>query len=119
MTSHVRTTMEQARISFFQSTGTAYVQASIQNACGWSNWSAPIPIQVNAGYFMIAPNPATNAITIAAKEKEKAKQIGDISEIKIYDNIGNLKKQSKYALGTNQVEINVTDLKPGIYYIEI
>ena len=101
---------------FFQSTGTAYVQARIQNACGWSNWSNPVPIQVNVGYFyIIAPNPATTTATIMQKDNSNA----DITEIKVFDNIGNLKKKSKYAAGTKQTQINVSGLKTGIYFIEI
>lgn len=101
---------------FFQSTGTAYVQARVENACGWSGWSGPVPIQVSSGYFyMIAPNPATSTATIMQKDNSNA----DITEIKVFDNTGNLKKRSKYAAGTKQAQINVSDLKTGIYFIEI
>ncbi|MFT3950039.1 MAG: M4 family metallopeptidase [Agriterribacter sp.] len=101
---------------FFQTTGTAYVQAKIQNACGWSNWSNPVPIQVGSGFsYMIAPNPATSIVTIAQKDNSNI----DITEIKVFDNLGNLRKKSKYGAGTKQAQINVSDLQTGLYFIEI
>ncbi|MBS1574998.1 MAG: T9SS type A sorting domain-containing protein [Bacteroidetes bacterium] len=99
---------------FFQSTGTAYVKAQIQNACGWSGWSAAVPIQVGSG-FMISPNPAINTVTVTEKEITQ----DGITEAKIFDNSGYLKKQSKYTAATRQIQINVADLQTGIYYIEI
>jgi hypothetical protein len=101
---------------FFQSTGTAYVQARVQNSCGWSNWSAAVPIQVTSG-FLISPNPATDVITIQEKQSSTAKD--GITAVKIFDNAGNLKKQMKCTSGAKQVKINVADLKPGMYYVEI
>lgn len=101
---------------FFQATGTAYVQAKVQNACGWSDWSMAVPIQVNSGYyFMVSPNPATTTITINQRGEAK----DDISEIKIFDNSGNLKQQSKYGGGTKQAQLNISDLRSGVYFIEI
>ncbi len=108
---------ETSKNIFFQSTGTAYVQARIQNTCGWSGWSAPVPIQVNSNFFIIAPNPAANAITITAKENTNQKD--RIREIRVYDNTGYLKKQTKYSPGTRQARVNVADLKTGIYVLEI
>lgn len=101
---------------FFQSTGTALVNVKVQNACGWSDWSMAVPIQVNSGYyFMVSPNPATTTITINQRGETK----DDISEIKIFDNIGNLKKQSKYGGGTKQAQLNISNLRSGVYFIEI
>ena len=101
---------------FFQTTGTAYVQARIQNACGWSNWSAAVPIQVGSGFsYMVTPNPATSMATITQKGNSNA----DITEVKVFDNIGNLRKKSKYGTGTKQAQINISDLKTGVYFIEI
>jgi hypothetical protein len=107
---------ETSKNIFFQESGTAYIQARVQNSCGWSDWSAAIPIQVNQGYFyLVAPNPASSTLII--KNKDNATY--QIKEVKIFDNIGNLKKQSKYDIGTFQVQLNVSDLRTGHYFIEI
>lgn len=101
---------------FFQSTGTAYVQAHLQNGCGWSDWSAGVPITVNSGYhFMISPNPTSGQVAVTQKDKATA----EIAEIKIFDNTGNLKQQAKYTRGTKQAQLNTFGLKSGIYFIEI
>lgn len=42
-----------------------------------------------------------------------------ITGIKIFDNLGNLKKQSRYGTGTEQVQINISGLTTGVYFIEI
>lgn len=101
---------------FFQEAGTAYVQARIQNSCGWSDWSAPVPIEVSSGYFyMLAPNPTTNSVTVKAKNNS----LKEITEIKIFDNTGYLKKQHKYVKGVQETQINISDFKNGLYFIEI
>ncbi|MFT3950212.1 MAG: T9SS type A sorting domain-containing protein [Agriterribacter sp.] len=92
------------------------MQAKVQNACGWSDWSAAVPIQVNFGYyFVVSPNPANTTISV----NPKGETTDDISEIRIYDNVGNLKKQSKYGGGTKQAQLNISSLKSGVYFIEV
>lgn len=101
---------------FFQSTGTAYVQARILNSCGWSGWSAGVPIQVSSGYyFLVSPNPATTTLTVQQKNNKNE----DINVIRIYDDFGNLKKQTKFGQNTKQAQLYISDLKAGIYFIEI
>ena len=39
--------------------------------------------------------------------------------MKIFDDLGNLKKYVKYTSGTKEALINTTDLNTGIYIIEI
>ena len=42
-----------------------------------------------------------------------------ITEIKLFDNTGTLKKHQKFTGGTRQTSINISGLLPGLYYIEI
>lgn len=101
---------------FIQEPGTAYIQARIQNNCGWSDWSNPVPIEVSAGYmYMMAPNPTTSSVTVKSKNNSKK----EITEIRIFDNTGNLKKQYKYGKGIQEAQINISDFNNGLYFIEI
>lgn len=80
-------------------------------------------------YMMISPNPATNSVRVVLQDKAKqqdntadnlksaAKQSG-ITEIKIYDNLGNLKKVQK-GNNTRQATVSLTGLHSGIYLIEV
>lgn len=112
-----------SKLISFQSTGTAYVQARIQNGCGWSGWSYPVPIEVSGGYyFRVAPNPATSTITI-----EEDPAITDITKkgkstftaIDIYDKSGNAFKKLKYAQGTKRASIDVSLLPADTYVVKV
>ncbi|HEX7902390.1 MAG TPA: kelch repeat-containing protein [Chitinophagaceae bacterium] len=74
--------------------------------------------------YILSPNPTSTTITVTQDQKNKNLKIthqanATITEIRIYDNVGNLKKQLNYGTGTRQVRINVSDLKTGIYYVEV
>lgn len=100
----------------FPSYGTYSVSTRVQNSCGWSGWSQPKVIQVTcSGNYIVSPNPATSTVSIMQKNESKV----DITEIRIFDNMGNLKKQSKYGHGSKQAQLNISNLKDGIYFIEI
>jgi bacillolysin len=80
--------------------------------------------------FTVSPNPATNSINVIVPDIPSPCDIvtsGDskttalqrsITEIKIYDNIGNLRKTQKENK-TKQATINLTGLKSGVYIVEI
>lgn len=88
----------------------------LQNSCGWSDWKyLTIPPCNGSFSFSVYPNPATNTITVQQKEKTDA----TINEISIFDNLGKLKKQSKYSVSAKQAQMNIADLMTGIYFIEI
>lgn len=43
----------------------------------------------------------------------------DIQSIKLFDNLGRLRKSFQFANGTKQAQLDVHDLTPGIYYVEV
>lgn len=101
---------------FFDVTGTAYVQAKVQNNCGWSDWSAAVPIEVTEGYYLytIYPNPLTSLTTISAKNGS-----GNIVRVKVYDKNASIKKEFKYPIPNKSAKIDLSELKDGIYILEI
>ncbi|MBL7723056.1 MAG: T9SS type A sorting domain-containing protein [Chitinophagaceae bacterium] len=72
----------------------------------------PLTPQFN---FTLFPNPAS--VTIRAVFEIKGKIGPDIYSVSIFDQMSNrLLKREKYQLGT---DLDISGLKPGIYYIEI
>jgi bacillolysin len=63
--------------------------------------------------FKIYPNPATSSVVIVAGE------LDNIRQIKIYDAAGAFKRANIYSNSTKEVQLNVSDLEPGIYLLEI
>jgi hypothetical protein len=96
------------------------ISVAAVNSCGTS-----LPLHRNAyvpcdNYFMVSPNPATTTINISTDESKtlKALSVKTIDEIRIYDNLGNLKKYQTF----NKVKtasLNISSLPPGTYFIEI
>lgn len=73
------------------------------------------------GYrFSVSPNPASDVIkVISQKNHEKpAENLPIITQISIYDNTGNRRKQQLHNW-TSEASISLTGLQPGIYFIEI
>lgn len=113
-----------------------YVGISVQpeNTCGLGNsFSLALQIcddglrmqQQQSNLFKISPNPATNVITIQYdvttlnQKTKKQANATSITEVKILDNLSNLRKLIKYGTGTRIAQINVADLKTGLYFVEI
>lgn len=103
------------------------IRVRIGNSCGWSDWKyITIPVCAVGQFFRVAPNPATDIVTIQplADNASKATVAGNtvipsIRMIKLYDNTGNLKKQWSFGAGKRQAQINVSGLRTGIYTVEI
>jgi hypothetical protein len=56
---------------------------------------------------------------VSVNSTAKGSETASFAQIQIYDGTGNLKKQIKYRSGTRQAQIDITDLRPGYYYVEI
>lgn len=105
------------------------LKVTATNACGSINnvyffntgGVCPVMAQSTGGgaNYLLAPNPAGNNVTISVNSAAKNSEAVSFAQIQVYDGIGNLKKQLKYGSGTRHAQINITDLKPGYYYVEI
>jgi hypothetical protein len=75
------------------------------------------------------PNPATDQVTIELKETPDVKppiksinykaKLSEITQIKIIDKLGMIRKISKFGKGNKQITMNISDLINGLYYFEI
>lgn len=112
---------------------TAVFRVTATNACGSKSVDFGFKA-INCGgckMYVISPNPANSGelnvvvpnIPPPCKSANtttiEKNNLGSITEIKLYDNLGNLKIEHKYAASSKQVHLNTSALKPGIYFIEI
>ena len=79
-------------------------------------------MQANCGgyYYTVGPNPSSSTVTVSAQETTATGERIDknISELNIYDKLGNLKKRQKFNR-LKRATIDVSDLKQDIYILEI
>ena len=90
------------------------------NGCGTSPRShsnAYIPCDY---YFAVSPNPATSIVTISSVENNsfQSSSVKTFTEIKLYDNNGNLKKYQTFK-NVKTASLTVSELQSGTYFIEI
>lgn len=117
---------------------TAVFKAEAGNGCGTFSYNFGFKsINCSSGggggcyQYMVSPNPASNSIKVivpnipppcdlsASSGSENSKSLQrTITEIKIYDNSGNLKKIQKENK-TKQAKVNLNGLTTGVYIIEI
>jgi hypothetical protein len=92
------------------------------NSCGTSTRVfRTVNVSCNGpGGFLVAPNPATNQVTVssAADVKNDSKAIRTFDLVNIYDFQGNLVKKQNF-LKVSQGTIDLTGLKDGVYFFEI
>ncbi len=103
------------------------LQFEATNACGsvsqiysFSTGSCPVARAASVGEtkYQLSPNPAQNTVTISINRDWEDKTLS-ITQIRIYDGAAKLKKQMQYAKGARQAQVNISDLRPGYYYVEI
>ncbi len=97
--------------------GYGTVFATVTNACGTSQNN--LYVKVTGGHwYSIYPNPASDVITITIDKDQAPKDINTNKiRIRLYDNMKILKKQT--VLTDYQATINVSDMKDGIYILQI
>lgn len=99
--------------------------------CGTAiNNNYSVSILAIHSFMAVSPNPATNSLNISVADNSVKNNVVNsgslksaavprsITEIRIYDNLGNLKK-IKRENKTKQATVNLTGLKAGVYNIEI
>lgn len=73
--------------------------------------------------FSISPNPATNNVTVEPiapmMASRKSQATHPISQINLYDQQGNLKRQQKFTGNSTREQVNISGLNPGMYFVEI
>jgi hypothetical protein len=96
------------------SDGTIYVRRV--NECGNSAYySVNVSFDPWCGnFYTISPNPATDNITIDGQKQKK-----NIKEVQIIDKTGQVKKLVKFGNNVQRVNVNVSGLASGVYYIKI
>lgn len=96
------------------------------NSCGTYDFDVLFVAQWQyGGYFRISPNPTKDNLTISVDEaKLLANRIAkssdqDIKEIVILDKTGMVQAKQTYSKGTRQINMNISNLKTGIYIVRI
>ncbi|MBD0332885.1 MAG: T9SS type A sorting domain-containing protein, partial [Chitinophagaceae bacterium] len=110
-------------ITFYIGSGSTSgsVTVRVANACDLGGSPAVKNVSVSGcGFYVLAPNPATSEVTVTSTETTtmNSSTDGSITEINIYDQQGNLKKQKKYDKVKKAV-VDLSGLSTGIYIIEI
>ncbi len=98
------------------------VGVRVANACDAGGSPAIQYVQVyDCGYYYsMSPNPATSTVTVSSKETNTKDNVKHetITEVNIYDQQGNLKKHQKFEK-VNRATLNISDLRTGVYFLEI
>ncbi|MBS1758836.1 MAG: hypothetical protein JST23_01835 [Bacteroidetes bacterium] len=96
-------------------------------AVGGGNYS-PICYGRSAYNVKLFPNPASSNVSITLDNNINSKTGGksiqpiifkEIRQVKIFDKLGNLKKAVNFGKGNKTVNLNVSNLLPNVYYLEI
>jgi hypothetical protein len=105
-----------------QSGTSGNVQVAVYNGC---EYYYSLPLYVNSScygyyYYSMSPNPASSTVTVSSKDKNAKGEKVDktITEINIYDKLGNLKIRRKFNK-EKKVDLNISNLSADLYYLEI
>lgn len=113
-------------MAFKSETAQPLYRLTVTNSCGSVSKDYKF-MPVDCGQlFTVSPNPASaNVIISLAEDKNKQTLIksekaneSSFSEVKIFDMQGNLKKHQQFNK-VKQADINISDLKLGLYMIEV
>ena len=104
-------------------TGYGTISASVTNACGTSVDNMPYQV-VSCGEFsgggeellLVSPNPAFGTATVTLKN-EDISNLPPPSVLILYDQLG--KVVLHQAMSETQQTIDLSNLKPGVYFIEV
>lgn len=109
--------------AYFACRATADVYCKVVNTCGTSTSNTITQtgecIRTKEAY-LISPNPASSTMTVSTVDASNGETSNNynISEVKIYDQMGLLKKQAKYG-NVKTAAVNISTLPTGIYMVEI
>lgn len=96
------------------------ISLTATNACGSTRNGVTIYSNCNFRAITATPNPATDNVNVAlvTDKKSPSKKTEMIYQIKISDQIGNVKKEYKYVSGISNPVISLSGLMSGIYIIQ-
>ena len=98
------------------------ISVTATNSCGTTKTG--VTIYSNCPHFAItaSPNPTTDNATITIAEPTNASSVNNrktmMYQIKVTDQLGNLKKEYKYSSGTSNTNISLRGLVSGMYTIQ-
>jgi len=102
------------------------LKVTATNACGsinkiydFNSGACFVSAPVTGDNYLLTPNPAEDNVTVSVNSASKNSEAVSFAQIRVYDGSGNLKKQLKYGSDTRQARINIADLRPGYYSVEI
>ncbi len=79
--------------------------------------------QATNNAIKLFPNPATNTIFVSlnneGKQIKASSKLNNISQIAIFDNLGIVKLRKVFANNFKQVQVDISKLNTGIYFIEV
>ena len=109
-----------------------FLEIRLENSCSVSDYAFRIPIQISENRSHAAniyPNPVSDILYIEIDAESvsqskapgqtgaNAKKVEHVCEVRLYDGLGNLLRQTDTKGGT--VQFNVSGLPDGIYYLHI
>lgn len=102
-----------------------YISVQAKNACGASGPSetraftvGPVPSSCGGGsgggggIMLVAPNPATDAMTVQTTNNKT------FTQLRIIDKMGNVKKEFRYPAHTKKVTLRIAELPADIYRLQ-
>ena len=94
------------------------LSVDLTNPCGVRGNEIPVYVYDPWSMFMIYPNPASDIMTISKKSTLSSKQVDTTPfEISLYDNRG--RQLVAPRPGSEQVQLDVSNLKNGFYFVHI
>lgn len=104
------------------------IRVEIETNCGFTSISNEEHFfRICNGYRMqsnveLFPNPARDQVTVKLKQinvKQTTGQLKDIREVRVLDKLGSVRRVVRYPAKTNTVLVNIANLPPDVYYVEI
>lgn len=89
-----------------------WVDLTIVNSCGSSTTRFRVTYSNCGSFLMASPNPGTNQINLTALKGASFEQV------RIYDKLGNLRKQFKFIKGTKSATLNISELSADMYKVQ-
>lgn len=109
---------------------TAFLTAHVTNSCATQTYyyafkcttmgyCGVTPLSVGGGEVMLAPNPANSNLQVSLSKTDDNSTNKGIYEIQVVDKSGNTRQTVKYGKNHQNINLDVSRLKPDVYTIRI